>query len=335
VPQTIYTIGLLILSIAAVIKVLSENKMKKIDIIYAVVDSGYAGLAGVFASTIIGVPFCVSVHSHRRQLLNRYLKGAMGKLLLVLDYAIERLVYLKADKIIALSDSLKKYVLPFGVKPEKVIKIPVAISLEAFEKANEINENYDKNRECEENEIKIGYIGRLEREKNLFTLLRAFEEIVKTRHNVHLFIVGDGSLKDQLKTYTKTKEISNKASFLGAQFDIPSWLKLFDVFILPSFTEGMPTALLQAMAAGKAIIASDIPAIREIVEDGKEALLFNPYSPEQLKDAILGLYQDPKLRRKLGENAKKKAKQYDVNMVYPKIVEVYQEILRKQTLKQK
>jgi glycosyltransferase involved in cell wall biosynthesis len=109
-------------------------------------------------------------------------------------------------------------------------------------------------------------------------------------------------------------------------------LNAIDIFVLPSLSEGSPFSLIEAMAAGKAIIASNIPAIREIVEDGKEALLFNPYIPEQLKEAILKLYHNPELRRKLGQNAEKKVKQYDINVVFPKIIEVYRARLERYSL---
>ena len=129
--------------------------------------------------------------------------------------------------------------------------------------------------------------------------------------------------------------LTNKIIFTGTRLDTDRLFSALDIFVLPSYTEGCPTALLEAMESGKAIIASDILAIREIVENENEALLFDPYNPEHLKNAILRVFQDPRLRIKLGENAKKKAKQYDITVVYPKIVEVYQEILRKQTLKRK
>lgn len=326
-PQTIYMIGLLILSIIAVLRVISENKKRRIDVIHGIVDFGYAGFAGIFASKIIGAPLCISLHSHRKFLLNRYLKSVPGRLMLTFDYAVEQLVYLKADVIIALSGNLKNYVGSFDIKPRNLIKIPVAIELNAFEEFDEAKEKSNRRRRWK-NKMIIGYVGRLECEKNLFTLLQAFEEIVKRRQNTFLFLVGEGSLKNQLKTYAETANVSKEVCFLGTQHNIPNWLQMFDVFVLPSFTEGMPIALLEAMAAGKAIIASDIPAIREIVEDGKEAFLFNPYNPKQLKDAILKLYDDPKLRRRLGENAKKKAKRYDVNEVFPKILQAYREISR-------
>lgn len=325
VPQIIYIIGLLIMSFLVILRAISENKRGRIDVLHAVHDLGYAGLVGVVVSKMLRIPLCVSVLSHRKFLLNRYLKGIFGWFILNFDYFIERLVYFKADVIIVLNDSLKNYVASFDIKPEKLVKIPIAIDTNAFDEFDGTKENNELRHE--ENEKIIGYVGRLEREKNLFTLLQAFKEIEKRRQDVHLILVGDGSQKSKLKNYTKNANISN-VHFLGVRRDIPNLLQILDIFVLPSFTEGMPFSLVEAMAAGKAIIASDIPSIREIVKHGEEAVLVNPYDAEELKQAILLLCEDSNLRSNLGRKAKEKAKLYDVDKVCGQILKVYEQLIR-------
>jgi len=327
VPQPIYMIGLLMSSFLAVFKVLHENRHKRIDVIHAAVDCGYSGLAGLVSSKITGVPLCCSIHSQRRPLLSHYFfKGLVGWLILNFDSAIERLVYFKAHEIIALSASLRNYVLSFGVDSKKITVIPVAIQTECFGAVNE--KRHESKTFPSESRFKIGYVGRLEREKNILTLLQAFEGIVRTRPDMHLLLIGDGNLKNVLIEYAKTKNISKNVHFLGARQDIADWLQIFDIFVLPSYTEGMPIALLESMAAGKAIIASNIQGIREMVRHNEEAILVNPYDVEELRQAILLLYNNPNLRAKLGRNAKEKAKLYDVAVVYKRIVKVYQELIR-------
>jgi glycosyltransferase involved in cell wall biosynthesis len=176
----------------------------------------------------------------------------------------------------------------------------------------------------------IGYIGALSLTKNVKTLIKAFSDIQKTypEMKVKLLIIGNGPMRPILEECVKRYGIDGYVSFLGYIPDAYRFLNAMDIFVLPSLSEGSPIALIEAMACGKAIIASDIPAIKEMVEDGKEALLFNPYSSEQLKEAILKLYRNSELRRALGENAKKKAEQYDVNVVFSKIVKIYQKVLR-------
>ena len=182
-----------------------------------------------------------------------------------------------------------------------------------------------------ENIVTIGYIGGLKPEKNLETLVKAFREFIKscTEAKVRLIIIGDGPTRPILEEYVKENGIDGCTFFLGHVPDAYKFLNALDIFVLPSLSEGSPLSLVEAMVAGKAIIASDIPAIREIVEDGKEALLFNPHDPQQLKDLILTLYNNLELRKRLGENARRKARQYDVNVVFRKITQIYRDVLKK------
>ncbi|MGB9693710.1 MAG: glycosyltransferase, partial [Fervidobacterium sp.] len=279
------------------------------------------------SSKITGVPLCCSVHSQRRSLLSHYLsKGLVGWLMLNFDFAIEQLIYSKAHKIIALSANLRNYVLSFGIDPKKITVIPAAIQTKCFGAVDE--KGHESETFSGESLFKIGYVGRLEREKNILTLLQALGEIVKTKPDVHLLLIGDGSLKNSLIKYAEAKNISRNVHFLGTRQDTANWLQIFDIFVLPSYTEGMPIALLESMAAGKAIIASNIQGIREMVRHNEEAILVNPPDLEGWRQAILLLYNNPDLRARLGRNAKEKAKLYDVDVVYKQIVKVYQELIR-------
>ena len=87
--------------------------------------------------------------------------------------------------------------------------------------------------------------------------------------------------------------------------------------------EGSPLSLLEALASAKCIIASNIPSIREIVEDHKEALLFSPHNSKELKDAIATLYYSEMLRKELMENARLKAKRYDLDTLFPQILHIF------------
>ncbi|MCC6005323.1 MAG: glycosyltransferase, partial [Thermofilum sp.] len=177
--------------------------------------------------------------------------------------------------------------------------------------------------------VTIGYIGGLKPEKNVETLVKAFEGFVKScpKAKAKLIIIGDGPTRPILEEYVRERGIENIVSFLGFIPNAYKLLNAIDIFVLPSLSEGSPIALIEAMSSGKAIIASDIPAIKELVEDGKEALLFDPRDPVQLKNLILKLYNDPELRKKLGENAKRKAEQYNVDVVFPKMLQIYKEVV--------
>jgi glycosyltransferase involved in cell wall biosynthesis len=100
-----------------------------------------------------------------------------------------------------------------------------------------------------------------------------------------------------------------------------------DVFVFLSESEGSPIAILEAMAAGKAIIASKIPAIREIVRNGKEAILVDPHSMVDLKRAMLLLFNDSDLRDELARKVRERAELYDIDRVYGQMVKLYQELV--------
>jgi len=243
----------------------------------------------------------------------------------------ERICILKSDAVVVVSNAICRYLVRLGCESKKIIKLPIFLDTSYLQKNVIRRKELRKKFGIGKSDFIIIYVGRLSREKNLETLISAFSSINGLLiENMCLLIAGG----EQSPSYTSFDNAKvNKIVFLGHRNDVSDLLHLSDVFVLPSFTEGFPFGLLEAMACGKAIIASDIPAIREIVVNGKEALLFDPYSPEQLKEAILKLYYNPELRRELGENAEKKAKQYDIGAVFPKIVEVYQEVLRNKNKK--
>lgn len=319
-PQPFFVLGLLFSSFLIINKIITENHKKPIDVIHSI-DSGYANLSGLIASKILDCPFCYSVHSHRRLLLSYYYKGLIGRLMLNFDTAIEKLTYRNAKEIIAVSPDLKNYVLSLGIAQKRIIMIPVAINVASF------NNSEEKKVDVPTEAVTIGYVGRLEIEKNIFMLLTAFKEFVKLQPKAELLIIGDGSYKRYLENYINTSQIPN-VHFLGIRHDISDLLKTMDIFILPSFTEGFSIALLEAMAAKKAIAASNITGIQKVVEHGKSALLFDPNDPKELSRLLLLLSKDPELRRELGKNAKTSAIEYDFNVVFPKILQLYDHLKR-------
>lgn len=178
--------------------------------------------------------------------------------------------------------------------------------------------------------VTIGYVGGLKPEKNVSTLIKAFRDALENNPEarVRLTIIGDGPMRGLLEETVKRYNLSSYVFFLGFIPDAYRFLNIIDLFVLPSLSEGSPFSLIEAMAAGKAIIASDMPSIREIVRHNEEAILVDPSDVEALTQAILLLYNNPNLRAKLGRKAREKAKLYDVSKVYGQILNVYEQLVR-------
>ena len=169
----------------------------------------------------------------------------------------------------------------------------------------------------------IGTIARLHWEKGIDLLIRAFHHLASEFPETILVIIGDGPEKENLKELAENLGIRDRVIFTGFQPEPERFFALFDLFALGSRIEAMPVALMQAMAQGKAIVATKVGGVPELVEDNKEALLVPAEDEFMLTRAISRLLHDPKLAKRLGENARAKAEQ---EFSLKKMIESYQKI---------
>jgi len=324
-PYPIAVLSMLCVSFLLLMKIIDVNRKKRISVIHA--QDSYAGLAGLIASRVLKVPVIMHSHGLRINTMSKTLEGAW-KFMLIYESALENFTAKNADVIIMVNAVGRDYFVRSGVKKEKIHVIPVGIDVSSFELKNN-NERKTVRKELGiQSDVALGFIGRFSPEKNLIGLLAAFYEVLKQKANIKLILVGAGPMNGLLKKLVYDRSVNDKVIFTGIRYDVNRLLSALDIFILPSYTEGCPTSLLEAMACGKAIIASDIPSIREIVRNGEEAILVNPYDVEGLKQAILLLYNNSDQRTKFGCKARERAKLYDVDKVYGQILDVYEELVR-------
>lgn len=159
-----------------------------------------------------------------------------------------------------------------------------------------------------ENDFVFSFIGRLVKEKGIFELLEAFFRIYLENHNVKLLLIGGilESERDQ-QSYQKLEKLLNNENILqlGFRDDIPELLGISDVFVLPSYREGLPRSIIEAMAMEKPIIASNIRGCREEVFEDVNGILVEKESTESLYDAMNRLYNDKSLVQKMGKESRK------------------------------
>lgn len=149
----------------------------------------------------------------------------------------------------------------------------------------------------------ITIIARLTEQKAhrvLFEALAARPELAGT----HLLVVGDGELRSELRGRAEMLGISGRTHFVGARRDLGNVLAASDVFVMPSFWEGLPLSLVLAMGAGLPVVATRVAGIPEVVEDGVRGLLVAPGDAGQLGAALARLIGDPELRAELGNHAR-------------------------------
>ena len=177
-----------------------------------------------------------------------------------------------------------------------------------------------------DNHLVIGYVANFHPYKGHIYLLKAFEEAYRYHKNISLIFIGDGSQKEALKKEIKQYQSQKQIYFCDFCENIPEMLSVMDIFAMPSFFEGQSNALLEAMASGLAIIASDIPENRILIEHEGNGLLVPVKNNIYLAKALKRLIENPKLREKLGKSAKLKIQQ---EFKPQKILDQYHEIYRK------
>ncbi len=238
------------------------------------------------------------------------------------------------DRFMVVSDALKKMMIEkHKIEPQKVVKIYNGIEKDDYVIADDeimcIRTGFRNKSGLEEDTPVIGIIGRLVWQKGIEHFIEVIPEILKEFKEARFFIVGDGPLENKLKAASKKLKIDDKISFTGFRSDIKDILASIDIFVMPSLLEGLPMILLEAMAMGKPIVATNIDGINEVVENGKTGLLVPPKAPEALSEAIVNLLIHRDQACQMGINARRVVEErFGVDIMIRKVEEVYEELLQ-------
>ena len=146
-------------------------------------------------------------------------------------------------------------------------------------------------------------IGRLDPQKGQPVLLKAFKKVADRMPKAYLVILGHGPLKDSLSGLAGELGLSERVRMPGARPNVGAFLALADVFVFPSFFEGLPLALIEAMSKGLPCIVSEIETLGEVVKDEDTGSLVSPGNEDQLAQAMVEMYENPAKRKSLGERA--------------------------------
>jgi len=174
-------------------------------------------------------------------------------------------------------------------------------------------------------EASIVCVGRLVEVKDHRTLLIAFKRVIEKGKRAILILVGDGPLRNELEALSQQLGIANAVRFVGYRSDVQEILQRGTVFVLSSLSEGNSVALLEAMAAGLPVVATDVGGNSEILEHEKTGLLVPPADPNALSDAILRVLDDPRLSKSLSQAAMNAVRQrYSFDAMMASYLRIYQ-----------
>ncbi len=174
----------------------------------------------------------------------------------------------------------------------------------------------------------IGIVARLSSVKGHKYLLLAMEKVCRKLPDASLLVVGDGPLKKELVNMAQKLACCKKIIFKDGVADTREYLSVMDIFVLPSVQEGLGLCLIEAMAMGKPVVASDVGGIYTVVKDQKTGLLVPPKDPESLAQAILKLVDNPDFSNKMAANARAAAREkFTLKEMADKTIGVYEEVI--------
>jgi glycosyltransferase involved in cell wall biosynthesis len=216
-----------------------------------------------------------------------------------------------ADFILTNSEATKKhYIEKMGVRNKKIKCIPNAIDLKRFQNiaVNRKQKLKELGINSELVSLIVSVVARMEKQKGIPTIIKAFFEINKKHPQSFLLLIGHGKEKQNMIKLTSDLGIEKRVLFLEKRKDIPELLTLTDIFVLPSFNEGMSNALLEAMSLGKIIITSDIEENKELVRDGKNGLNFKAGDVRNLDKKLEYVINNHQTAKNLGKASLEKVK---------------------------
>lgn len=208
-------------------------------------------------------------------------------------------------KIVGVSQDTTRAFGLYGISSQKAVTILNGIEEKKFSrKQMEANQTtIESTHGCTKREWVVGSVARLSPEKGIHHLLHAHAILRLRGLPIRLVLVGEGPQRRDLEMLSRTLGISTTVEFMGYQEHVETFLSTFDFFALPSITEGIPLSLLEAMAHGLPIVATNVGGIPEIVVHQESGLLVPPGQPEALAQALEQLIQDPGEAERFAKNA--------------------------------
>ena len=223
---------------------------------------------------------------------------------------LQRLAYGLADRVVANSAAAAAALVREGIAPGKVITIPNGIDLEGRPACHTPGSP------------RVVVVANFRPEKGHDVLVAAARRVAARRRDVVFRLVGDGPLLGDIRRRVELCELGHAFEFLGQRSDVPQLLASAGLLVLPSRTEALPNAVIEAMAAALPVVATAVGGVPELVDHGRTGLLVPPESPDALADAVLAVVEDPARAGRLGAAARAEVERFRT----PRMIAAYERL---------
>lgn len=299
------------------LKITSSYKKEKVNAI--LLFQGYYPLSSI-ASKLLNVKLLLFIGGSGFHWSYLEHMSAIGKAFAYANLPMQKLCHKFADAIVTLSENMIKMIGLENCKDRTWFALPRPDK--EFHSQFEITKNYEQR-----NNI-VGFVGSLCRRKGVLNFLQAISLIANAKNDCKFLLIGGGPLLKTIKTMVQRLGIDNSVKITGFvnYADLKKHYNEMKLYILPSYAEGVPSSMFEAMACGTPVLATPVGGIQDVIEDGKNGFLLMSTDPKHIASRIIELLGKPDLLKKMSVDA---SEYIEENFSYEKSLEAWREIFSK------
>jgi len=270
----------------------------------------YADVIGAYAASLARVPVVISWEPVTAPFASRH-------------YWAYKLAMLKIDRVVAVSEDIRQRVIQERkLSPDQVVTIHYGVDVDKFAPENQVLTKTDIG--VSDDHLVLGTVARFDYPKGHKYLVAAAPDIVRQFPNVRFVFAGDGPLRHEIEQQINKLGLNDYFVLLGFRRDVKQLLGVFDLFILPSLSEGLPNAVLEAMACSNPVVATAVNGVVEVIEDGVTGYLVSPKSSAEMTDAIIKMLKSPEAMKEMGRRGRVRvANHFSMEQQIGKFEELY------------
>ncbi|MCW3980153.1 MAG: glycosyltransferase family 4 protein [Candidatus Bathyarchaeota archaeon] len=296
--QTEYPVSPLVLR--RILKCILSDGM---DLVHANFEIFQTTFASALAKRIAGKPMVLTMHGQGLTSKASYGTGALDFMWAVNHNTIERFAVRSADRIVALTETVRAKAIKLGANPSKISVIPNGVDTDRF-KPSVPKRRYFVELDVTHEDKVVMFVGRLHPAHGIPLFLLAIPQVIKIHPKAIFVLVGGGPLKPFVLRFIESQNLQKHVRVLDYREDVPDLLSVANLFVYPALSVGMPLSVLEAMASGKAVIAFDIEGNREIITE-KTGFLVHRISANGLAAKIVDVLSHLDITREMEEKARK------------------------------
>ncbi|MEN6497967.1 MAG: glycosyltransferase [Thermoguttaceae bacterium] len=220
-----------------------------------------------------------------------------------------RLMLRRGDRVVAVGEAVRRALVENeGIAENRIERIYNGVDFSAFDRGSEDRATLRKRLGFDADQWLIVQVARLDPLKDHATAIRTIQRVASQRANARLLLVGEGAERSRIEAEIAARGVGPHVSLLGLRSDVADLLQASDLFLLTSVSEGIPVTLIEAMAAGLPVVATDVGGVGEVVEHGVTGWLAPSGDDAALAEVVLRVMSDSRLRESMGRQAQKRAR---------------------------